>query len=66
MIKTDVNFSGIFPGHPPGPTGAEMKQDEDRAGRPPARPDLRPWAVTPIKPLLTSLFYSVRPKRDEI
>ena len=19
MIKTDINFSGIFPGHPPGP-----------------------------------------------
>jgi len=26
MIKTDVNFSGIFPGHPPGPAGAALKQ----------------------------------------
>jgi len=26
MIKADVKFSGIFPGHPPGPTGVEMKQ----------------------------------------
>jgi len=27
MIKTDIKFSGIFPGYPPGPTGEEMEQD---------------------------------------
>jgi len=42
MIKTDVNFFGTFAGHPPGPAGAEMEQDEDRAGRPLEHPDLRP------------------------
>jgi len=26
IIKTDINFSGIFPGHPPGPAGAEIEQ----------------------------------------
>jgi len=57
MIKTDVNFSGIFPGHPPGPAGAEIEQDEDRAGRPPAHPDPRPEQLQKIKPLLTSLFF---------
>jgi len=57
MIKTDVNFSGTFTGHPPGPTGAEMEQDKDRAGRPPAYPDLRPEQLQKIKPFLTSLFF---------
>ena len=42
IIKTDINFSGIFPGHPPGSAGAEMEQDKDISGRPPAHPDLRP------------------------
>jgi len=26
IIKTDINFSGTFPGHPPGPAGVEIKQ----------------------------------------
>jgi len=33
MIKTDIKFSGIFPGHPPGLAGAEREQDKDRASK---------------------------------
>ena len=57
IIKTDINFSGIFPGHPPGSAGAEMEQDKDRGGRPLEHPAPRPEQLQKIKPLLTSLFF---------
>jgi len=41
MIKTDVNFSGIFPGHPPGPpvqkwNRIKIKPEDLRHIQPPA------------------------------
>ncbi|MEQ8191962.1 MAG: hypothetical protein ABRQ39_28615 [Candidatus Eremiobacterota bacterium] len=33
MIKTDVNFSGIFPGHPPGPPVQKGNRIKNRASK---------------------------------